>query len=70
MRISSVFIAAVAGLILGGCRSVSAYERGHLAHPTMTPETPYAGVSVDHVRTVHEGATGGAGGAGGGCGCN
>jgi hypothetical protein len=56
-------------LALAGCRSVRVYERGHLAHPTMTAETPQ-GASEQHMRSVHEGATGGSGGAGGGCGCN
>ena len=52
-----------------GCAHVAPYDRGALAHPTMTPvdETP---ASVEHVRAVQEGAIGGGAGAGGGCGCN
>ncbi|WP_394840370.1 MULTISPECIES: DUF4266 domain-containing protein [Pendulispora] len=45
------------------------YERGTLAHPTMTTED--VGSPIDaHVRDVSEGAKGGLGGGGGGCGCN
>lgn len=52
-----------------GCASVAPYERGTLAHPTMTPEDVASGLD-EHVRAVSEGATGGFGGGGGGCGCN
>lgn len=52
-----------------GCRTVRVYERGHLAHPTMAAESTQ-GPSEEHVRSVHEGATGGSSAAGGGCGCN
>ncbi|HWL86279.1 MAG TPA: DUF4266 domain-containing protein [Polyangiaceae bacterium] len=52
-----------------GCVRVAPYERGTLAHPTMTTED--VGSPIDaHVREVAEGATGGLGGGGGGCGCN
>lgn len=54
---------------LAGCATVAPYERGVLAHPSMTAED----MSTDfdgHVRAVSEGATGGFAGAGGGCGCN
>lgn len=54
---------------LAGCRRVHVYERGHLAHPTMSPEAAQ-GPGEEHMRSVHEGATGGSGPAGGGCGCN
>jgi hypothetical protein len=52
-----------------GCTQVAAYDRGKLAHPTMTTKD-LAGPAEAHVRAVHEGATGGAFEAGGGCGCN
>ena len=52
-----------------GCASVPAYERGQLAHPTMTT-SDLARSSEEHTRAVHEGATGGGFSAGGGCGCN
>lgn len=59
----------VATTLIAGCATVAPYERGTLAHPTMTPGE--VGSSLDeHVRAVSEGATGGFGGGGGGCGCN
>jgi hypothetical protein len=51
------------------CAHVAAYERGSLAHPTMTT-ADMAPPSEEHVRAVQEGAVGGGGSAGGGCGCN
>jgi hypothetical protein len=66
-----VFAAATlaASFILAGCSHVAPYERGTLAHPTMSPDDMSSGVD-EHVRAVSEGATGGFGGGGGGCGCN
>ena len=52
-----------------GCQHVMPYERGNLAHPTMTPDEIAIGLDA-HVRAVSEGAAGGLGGGGGGCGCN
>ena len=51
------------------CAPVAPYERGTLAHPTMTPEDVAIGLD-GHVRAVSEGASGGLSGGGGGCGCN
>ena len=51
------------------CVKVPPYERGQLAHPTMTSEDMANGLE-NHVRAVSEGAAGGLGGGGGGCGCN
>lgn len=63
-------VAAVLGAFAaGGCAPVAPYERGTLAHPTMTTED-VASALDDHVRGVSEGANGGLGGGGGGCGCN
>ncbi len=62
------FFAAALSLATG-CVSVAPYERGTLAHPSMTPEDMSTGFD-EHVRAVSEGATGGFGGGGGGCGCN
>lgn len=59
----------VLALALGGCVKVAPYERGILAHPTMTPDEISHGLDA-HVRAVSEGATGGLSGGGGGCGCN
>lgn len=52
-----------------GCVKVASYERGTLAHPTMTADDVSVGID-EHVRAVSEGASGGLAGAGGGCGCN
>ncbi len=60
---------AVALSLATGCVSVAPYERGTLAHPSMSPEDMSTSFD-EHVRAVSEGATGGFGGGGGGCGCN
>jgi hypothetical protein len=52
-----------------GCAHVAPYERGKLAHPTMTDES-LDGPAAAHVMAVHEGATGGGPLFGSGCGCN
>lgn len=52
-----------------GCGTVQPYERGKLAHPTMTA-ADMAGFGESHLRAISEGATGGSGGTGSGCGCN
>jgi hypothetical protein len=62
------FLAAVLSAA-AGCATVAPYERGTLAHPSMTPDDMATGFD-EHVRAVSEGATGGFGGGGGGCGCN
>ena len=52
-----------------GCTAVAPYERGKLAHPTMSA----GGLSTmgeEHLHAISEGATGGSGGTGSGCGCN
>jgi hypothetical protein len=53
-----------------GCAHVAPYERGNLAHPTMSAEDPFTTPLAGHVQDVSEGATGGLSGGGGGCGCN
>lgn len=67
-------VLALVFLVLGalfatGCANVAPYERGVLAHPTMTADDMSTGFD-EHVRAVSEGATGGFSGGGGGCGCN
>ncbi len=52
-----------------GCAAVAPYERGRLAHRTMTT-SDLAGPAEAHARAIQEGATGGSFEAGGGCGCN
>ena len=44
------------------------YQRGRLAHPTMTQAVDKA--AAEHVHAVHEGAAGGGTVAESGCGCN
>ncbi len=69
-RASIVFATALAlSLSSAACARVAPYERGALAHPTMTM-SDMGGVGEEHVRAVHEGAIGGGLSAGGGCGCN
>lgn len=69
MRKAFPLFVAVVLSSLAGCASVAPYERGTLAHPTMTPDDVSSSLD-EHVRAVSEGATGGFGGGGGGCGCN
>lgn len=61
----------VLGVVLGGsgCTRVAPYERGRLAHPTMTEGDP-VGPGEQHLRAINEGATGGNLDTTGGCGCN
>lgn len=71
-RVRAFALAALAVVALAsatGCVKVAPYERGTLAHPTMTTDDMALGVDA-HVRGVSEGASGGLGGGGGGCGCN
>jgi hypothetical protein len=69
-RIAAKCAACVAcAWLLGACAPVAAYQRGALAHPTMTAEDLATGLE-SHVRAVSEGGSGGLGGGGGGCGCN
>lgn len=63
-------IAAVAVASAAGCARVAPYERGTLAHPTMSAEDPFTSGLDQHVRAISEGASGGLSGGGGGCGCN
>jgi hypothetical protein len=63
---------SVVGLALAvssaACAHVAPYERGKLAHPTMTDD--FEGPAASHVLAVHEGATGGGSLSESGCGCN
>ena len=73
MRSSTRALTAVAvvafAAFASACVKVAPYERGMLAHPTMSAEEISIGLD-GHVRAVSEGAAGGLGGGGGGCGCN
>jgi len=72
-RLDKAVAALCASVVIGGltsaCAPVAPYQRGALAHPTMTAEDLASGMQT-HVQAVSEGATGGLGGGGGGCGCN
>ena len=48
---------------------VAPYDRGKLAHPTMTT-SDLSGPAESHVHAVHEGAAGGGALGESGCGCN
>jgi hypothetical protein len=69
LRSLSSFLFLLLLLPCAACVPVAAYERGSLAHPTMTTADIVL-LSEEHVRAVQEGAIGGSGAAGGGCGCN
>jgi hypothetical protein len=71
-RIKKSVLALVAFAALASqaaCVKVAPYERGALAHPTMSAEDPASSMD-EHVRQISEGAKGGVSGGGGGCGCN
>jgi hypothetical protein len=72
-RPSATAIRIVVALALAaassGCASVAAYERGKLAHPTMSPSDA-SSVAREHVYSIQEGAMGGSVGVASGCGCN
>jgi hypothetical protein len=65
IRLALAFVVLVAL----GCTPVKPYERGRLAHPSMSGDR-LCGPGESHMQAVHEGATGGAIGAASGCGCN
>jgi hypothetical protein len=71
MSTARALLAALASLCLFalGCTHVAPYERGALAHSTMTA-SGFDGPATRHVTAVHEGATGGGSVAESGCGCN
>jgi hypothetical protein len=71
MRASRVFLSllSLVSLLSAACTHVAPYERGALAHPTMTAAA-LDGPAAGHVKAVHEGATGGGSVAESGCGCN
>ena len=51
------------------CTPVHPWERGKLAHPTMSSAS-FAGPAEEHANSVREGATGGGASGESGCGCN
>ena len=68
MRSLLVFLGLSVALASTGCTHVNAYQRGKLAHRTMTTEA--SGPAIEHVYAVQEGAVGGGAAAESGCGCN
>jgi len=69
MRGSRACACALAlSLLMAGCTHVAPYQRGRLAHPTMTQATESA--AAGHLHAVQEGAAGGGSVAESGCGCN
>jgi hypothetical protein len=69
LRLRLLFVVSALTLGCAACTHVAPYERGRLAHPTMSESAP-DGPAASHVRSVHEGATGGGSLAESGCGCN
>jgi len=69
IRIVLVGLVGSLAIMSTGCAAVAPYERGRLAHRTMTT-ADLAGPAEAHARAIQEGATGGSFEAGGGCGCN
>lgn len=67
-RVAALSCWAIA-LLASGCTRVAAYERGRLAHPSMSAELSMSAGEA-HLYAVREGARGGSLGAGSGCGCN
>jgi hypothetical protein len=68
-RVVRSFAFVAVALATGSCANVPVYERGQLAHPSMTT-ADLAGPGEAHTRAIQEGATGGSTKVGGGCGCN
>lgn len=64
----SLLLIILGSLATAGCTHVNAYQRGKLAHRTMT--TDVSGPALEHVYSVQEGAVGGGAAAESGCGCN
>ena len=69
MKLSVPFLGtALFALTTAACTHVAPYERGKLAHPSMTDSL---GARCPRTRgAVHEGASGGGSVAESGCGCN
>ena len=68
VRLFGALASVALASLVAGCTHVAPYDRGRLAHPSMTGELET--VASAHVHAVHEGATGGGSVAESGCGCN
>lgn len=69
VRVASLLMSAALAGLLCGCTRVAAYERGRLAHPSMSARQRMSAGQA-HLYAIREGARGGSLGAGSGCGCN
>lgn len=69
VRVARLLGVLVLGSALCGCTRVAAYERGRLAHPSMSARQRMS-AGQSHLYAIREGARGGSLGAGSGCGCN
>jgi hypothetical protein len=67
--LATLLFVSLASFAVSACAHVPAYERGALAHPSMTT-ADIAGAAEAHTRAIQEGAAGGGFEVGGGCGCN
>ena len=64
-------LAALAGLLAGGCTTVQPWEREALADYKMKPDRdPLMSAMMEHVYFSREASSGGRGVGGSGCGCN
>lgn len=71
IRAAKVALGLFAAAALGGCATVSPYEREYLARPSMDVQREaHEDTFKAHVFDAREGAMGGYGSTGGGCGCN
>ena len=62
---------ALAGVVLGGCANVAAYQRGYLARPDMAFEASQGTAkTLEKVYVSKEAASGAAKVGASGCGCN
>jgi hypothetical protein len=68
-KLARLGVGLVVAAGLCGCTRVAAYERGRLAHPSMSARQRM-GAGQAHLYAIREGARGGSLGAGSGCGCN
>jgi len=68
-RAASLALSLALAAALCGCARVAAYERGRLAHPSMSARQRMSAGQA-HLYAIREGARGGSLGAGSGCGCN
>jgi hypothetical protein len=69
MRLGRLLVGLLLAGGLCGCTHVGVYERGRLAHPSMSSRQRM-GAGQAHLYAIREGARGGNLGAGSGCGCN